>query len=94
MEIQHSDDGKKGMFFVEQEQEILARMTYVWSGADRIIIDHTEVDHNLRAKGLGKQLVIRAVEFAREKGIKIRPVCSFVAYVFDKEAEFRDVLYN
>ncbi len=71
MEIFQKDDTKKGMFYVEQAGKILAEMTYVWVGTDRFIIDHTAVDDSLGGKGIGKQLVTKAVEFAREKGLKI-----------------------
>lgn len=92
MDIQQKDDGKKGMFFIEQDGAILAEMTYVWVGTDRIIIDHTEVSPLLSGKGAGKQMVTKAVAFAREKQIKIVPLCPFAKSVFDKVEEFRDVL--
>lgn len=92
MEIKQKDDGKNGMFYVEQEGKVLAQMTYVWTGAERIIIDHTEVDDALRGQSAGKQLVAKAVEFAREKSLKIIPLCPFAKSVFDKVTEYRDVL--
>jgi uncharacterized protein len=92
MEIQQHDDGKKGKFFIEQDGAELAQMTYVWVGTERIIIDHTEVDDRLRGKSAGKQLVAKAVEFARAAGIKIIPLCPFAKSVFDKVTDFRDVL--
>lgn len=92
MEILQKDDNKKGSFYIEIENEILAEMTYVWAGTDKIIIDHTEVNEKLKGKGAGKQLVAKAVEFARAKNIKILPLCPFAKSVFDKVEEFRDVL--
>jgi predicted GNAT family acetyltransferase len=92
MEILQKDDGKKGKFYVEIDQTELAEMTYVWAGKDRIIIDHTEVDTQLEGKGIGKEMVHKAVEFAREKGINIIPLCPFAKAIFDKEIALRDVL--
>ncbi len=92
MEVQQKDNGESGVFFIEQDGAWLAEMTYVWAGNDRIIIDHTEVDVLLKGKGAGKQLVSKAVDFAREKGISIIPLCPFAKSVFDKTPEFRDVL--
>jgi uncharacterized protein len=65
---------------------------YSWHGKDRIIVEHTEVDNVLKGKGAGKELVVKSVEFAREKSIKIIPVCSFAKRIFDKTIEFQDVL--
>lgn len=92
MEIEHTDDGGKGAFFVMQENERVAELTYVWEGTDRIIIDHTFVHQTLNGKGIGRQLVGNAVEFAREKGIKIIPLCPFAHSVIQKVEEFKDVL--
>jgi len=91
MDILHKDDGKKGLFYIEQNGKVLAKMSYVWTG-NEIIIGHTEVDEILKGKGIGKQFVEKAVELAREKGIKILPLCPFVQSVFDKVEEFSDVL--
>lgn len=92
MIVQQDDNGQKGMFYIEQENLIVAEMTYVWAGKDRIIIDHTEVAEVLKGKGAGKQMVAKAVEFARAKEIKIIPLCPFAKSVFDKVNEFKDVL--
>jgi predicted GNAT family acetyltransferase len=92
MEIQQTDDGKKGAFYIEQDGERVAEMTYVWASDTKFIIDHTEVSDKLAGKGAGKQLVARAVEFAREKGLKIMPLCPFANKVFKKTPEYADVL--
>lgn len=92
MEILQKEDNGKGMFYIEQDNNIVAEMTYVWAGTDRIIIDHTAVNEILKGKGAGKQMLTKAVEFAREKKIKIIPLCPFARSVFDKVKEFSDVL--
>lgn len=95
MLIQHKQDGAKGSFFVEAHDAILAEMTYSMAAENLMIIDHTEVSDELRGKNVGYQLVHRAVEYAREKQIKILPLCPFAKLVFDKKgAEFADVLRN
>lgn len=93
MDIIHKSEGNKGKFFIEKDGKIIAEMSYVWAGETRIIIDHTEVDASLKGQGVGKKLVTEAVNFAREKGIKIMPLCPFAQAVFDKEKDFKDVLF-
>lgn len=92
MDILQHDDGKKGRFYIEQENIILAEMTYVWAGTEKIIIDHTEVNDKLRGKSAGKYMLAKAVEFARAKGISIIPLCPFVKSVFEKTPDYNDVL--
>jgi len=92
MNVQQKDDGKKGSFDIEEAGVVAAEMTYVWAGTDRIIIDHTEVSEVLSGKSAGKQMLLKAVAFARDKEIKIVPLCPFARSVFDKVSEIRDVL--
>ncbi len=91
-EIQVAYNDKNGAFFIPFENKKIAEMTFVFAGADKIIIDHTEVNPEYNGKGLGKKLVTAAVEFARAKGITIIPLCPFAKKVFDKTPEFKDVL--
>jgi predicted GNAT family acetyltransferase len=92
MEIKQKDDSEYGMFYVEQNGQTIAEMTYVWATKDRIMIDHTEVDSSLKGQGVGKQLLSKAVEFAREKNIKIVPACSFAKRAFAEMPQYKDVL--
>ena len=92
MDVKQKNDSKKGMFYIEQDGKIIAEMTYVWAGTEKIIINHTEVNEILKGQGAGKQMLSKAVEFAREKGLKIIPLCPFAKSVFDKTPEYGDVL--
>ena len=93
MLIQQKREGSKGSFYVEEAGTVLAEMTYSITGAELMIIDHTEVADELRGKNIGYQLVHTAVEYARTNHIKIIPLCPFAKSVFDKKAaEYGDVL--
>ena len=92
MEIRHEHSGNKGAFYIEQDGRRVAEMTYSQAGDTKIIIDHTGVGEELRGKGAGKKLVLAAVDWAREKGLHILPLCPFAKSVFDRTPEIRDVL--
>ena len=83
---------KNGYFYIEVDGKTEAKMTFVFAGDDKIIIDHTEVNEGNNGKGYGKMMVAKAVEFARVKNIKIIPLCPFAKSVINKTAEFQDVL--
>jgi predicted GNAT family acetyltransferase len=92
MLINHKQIGGKGMFYVGHDGSILAELVYTMPSADKMIIEHTEVDEELRGKNVGYELVETAVDYARKHGIKIIPLCPFAKSVFDKKPEFADVL--
>ena len=91
-EVQLTTNNKNGYFHIDDDGKQEAKMTFVFAGDDKIIIDHTEVKPRNEGKGFGKKMLTKAVEYAREKRIKIIPLCSFAKSVFDKVPEFRDVL--
>ena len=93
VDIKHKQIGHKGMFFVGEEENILAEMTYNMQSNNKMIIEHTEVGDELRGKNVGLQLLLAAVEYARNNNIKIIPLCPFARSVFRKKKELQDVLF-
>lgn len=91
-DLQLEVNDKNGFFHIDIDGKTEAKMTFVFAGPNKIIIDHTEVNEAFNGKGFGKKMVAKAVEFAREKNIKIVPLCPFAKKVFDKNPEFNDVL--
>lgn len=91
MNILHEKHSDKGQFTASIDGKQAGLMTYKWSGADKIIIDHTEVDPAFKGQGVGQALVLASVDFARAENISIQPVCPFVVHVFDKNPDIQDV---
>lgn len=92
MLVKHDELENKGAFTASEDGVKIGEMTYSKAGTDKIIIDHTEVDENQKGKGVGKILLAKAVDFARENKIKIIPLCPFAKSMFDKDVDIRDVL--
>ena len=92
MEIKHLRNPEKGVFEAIEGKAIMGKMSYVWSGEDRIVIEHTEVDPAHGGKGVGKNLVLAGVAFARESNIKIVPSCTYAKAVIQKDESLHDVL--
>jgi uncharacterized protein len=88
LEVNH----KNGYFYIEVDGKTEAKMTFVFAGEEKIIIDHTEVNEGNNGKGYGKMMVAKAVEYARAKNIKIIPLCPFAKSAINKTPEFQDVL--
>lgn len=92
MQIQRDEHGKKGAFYIEEDGEWIAEMTYVRIGDNEITIDHTEVDPKLRGEGIAKDLLAEAVKFARENRLKIKATCPYAKIALYENADFKDVL--
>ncbi|MEC3878564.1 GNAT family N-acetyltransferase [Parapedobacter sp. 10938] len=93
MDIKQEDNGKKGLFRALVNGEEAGLMTYTWAGDHKFIIDHTEVNAEFSGQGIGKNLVMAAVGFARENGFKVLPLCPYAKSVFEKTKAIQDVLF-
>jgi hypothetical protein len=60
--------------------------------AGKIMFVHTEVPPAHEGKGIGSLLVRTALASARERGLKVIPICPFFAAYIKKHAEEQDLL--
>jgi hypothetical protein len=93
MEVLQKEDNRKGTFIAYVDKIEAGKMTYTWAGDSKFIIDHTEVHPNYNGQGVGKKMLMKAIKMARDKNVKIVPLCPFAKSVFDKTPEIRDVLF-
>lgn len=84
--------GENKFYIGDDIKEPLAEITFVESGEDRIVVDHTYVSNELRGQGVAGKLVEEVVQYAREKNKWIIPLCPYVKKKMDKTPEFQDVL--
>ena len=60
--------------------------------AGKIMFTHTEVPPAHEGKGIGTALVRYALAAARERGLKVIPICPFFAAYIKKHTEEQDLL--
>ena len=57
-----------------------------------IMFTHTEVPPEHEGKGIGSALIRAGLKSARERGLKVIPICPFFAAYIQKHAEEQDLL--
>ena len=92
MTIQCKQSGSKGAFFINDEGEMVGELVYSVTHENQMMIEHTQVDEDLRGGNLGYELVHKAVKYARSHQYTIIPLCWFARAVLEKNPEFKDVL--
>lgn len=60
--------------------------------AGMIMFTHTEVPPEHGGKGIGKALIRAGLKSARERGLKVIPICPFFAAYMQKHPEVQDLL--
>ena len=84
--------GENRFYIGESEEERIAEIHFVPTGATQIIVDHTEVSDQLKGTGAGKKLVERIVQYAREENKKVVPLCPFAKAQIEKNEAWHGVL--
>jgi predicted GNAT family acetyltransferase len=59
---------------------------------DRIVFTHTEVPEAAEGHGLGGKLVRFALDDARARGLKVVPLCPFVAAFIARHPAYKDLV--
>ena len=99
--IQHQETEKNGIFEAwmrATEEEActepvqVGEMTYVRPTSERMMIDHTRVFEGFEGKGIARQMVLAAVDFARANNRRIIPVCSYAQAFLTRTNEYKDIL--
>ena len=55
-------------------------------------IEYVEVSPHLRGTGLGRQLVARAMDFARDAQLRVVPICSYARAVIQRDPAMSPLL--
>ena len=58
----------------------------------KIVFTHTEVPPAHEGQGIGSALIRFALQSARERGLKVIPICPFFAAYMKKHVEVQDLL--
>jgi uncharacterized protein len=77
--------------FVVETAAPLAQCAYRRDG-DTLVLHHTEVPPALQGQGLAALLVQAALDWARAEGLRVRPVCSYVAAYMRRHPQTQDLL--
>ena len=80
-----------GKFLIRLGPGKYAYLKYRLEG-DKMYIDATFTPNEYRGRGLAAELTKAAIEYAREKSLKIVPNCSYAKDYFEKHTEYRDIL--
>lgn len=92
IKIEQFNGAKKGKFIAYINSKKAGLLEYIWNERQSFSITHTEVFPEFKGMGIGKVLLEKAVEYAREEIVKIIPICSFAQSQFSKNDKIKDVL--
>jgi len=87
LEVLHKADQSRFEIVVG---EYVAELIYRLNG-DTITFTHTGVPSELEGNGIGSIIVRAGLDYAREQGYKVVPLCSFVDSYMRRKPEYADL---
>lgn len=78
---------KNKIFCQNEENELIAEITFPEIEKGVFCINHTFVDNSLRGQGVAGQLVKLAVEKIQEQGGKVTATCSYARHWLEKNKQ-------
>ena len=90
--IQKDNPGINGWFRAVESGNIIGMVTYKWIDDKLLEIDHTEVDKHREGEGIGSKLIEAVVNFAKEKQVKIKPICKFAKAILESKEGMEDII--
>lgn len=71
----------------------IAMIEYMRAG-DNIIYTHTEVPSAFEGRGVANKMAKVALEYAKNEGLKVQPLCPFVALYIRKHKEYQSITWG
>ena len=90
--VEHEDGAGHGRYFIRLPGDFEAEMTYRKIGDDVIAIDHTYTPPEFRGQNIAFLMIAAGIADARQKGLKIKPLCSYAVVQFKRHPEWSDLL--
>jgi predicted GNAT family acetyltransferase len=85
------DDAEKARYEILVDGQIAGFAEYR-RRPGKIVFTHTVIRDEFEGKGLGGKLVSAALDQAREAGLKVVPICPFVAGYIGRHPEYLDLV--
>jgi predicted GNAT family acetyltransferase len=77
--------------FVFIQDGLTAELNYRLGGS-RLVITHIGVPRPLEGRGIGSALAKAGLEYARQKGMEVVPLCSFARRYIERTPEYQSLV--
>jgi predicted GNAT family acetyltransferase len=86
-EVVHEADKSRFAIYAEGGTAVLDYQRF----DDKVVYTHTGVPPALEGRGIGSRLVKTGLDWARGEGLRVVPVCTFVAAYIRRHPEYADL---
>jgi hypothetical protein len=90
LELVAKHNPEAGRFEIEKDDSVAVLEYLLQEG--KIVFTHTGVPPALEGQGIGSRLARAGLDHARAQGLKVVPLCSFIAAYIQKHPEYQGLL--
>ena len=72
----------------------IAYLTFKKDEENQVVFDHTYVPEEYREQGIAGEIVKTGMEWAKKKGLKVVPACSYVEWWIGQNPEYNDIIVS
>jgi predicted GNAT family acetyltransferase len=90
-EVTVVDNKERRRFEAHLDGKLAGILTYTVEGGVSFM-PHTVVEPQFEGRGIGGKLAKAALDDAREHGLKVAPLCPFIAAYIEKNPEYTDLV--
>lgn len=91
-EYQFKDNRDKRRYELDLEDGQIAHIDYVVMPSGDVALTHTDVPYVHENKGIGSQIVKKALEDIKQKNAKVVPQCGFVSVFIRRHPEWTELV--
>lgn len=89
--VVHNPD--KNRFEVQLDADNVAVAEYMQHGKN-LVFTHTEVPAAYEGRGIAAKLAYTALEYARDNGYKVQPLCPFIRSYIKRHPEYHAISWG
>ena len=90
VDVRNNQDARR---FETKVGDYFALIDYIPAGSN-IVFTHTEVPKVFEGQGVASKMAKTALEYAKENGLQVIPLCPFVAAYIRKHPEYQPLVWN
>ena len=85
------EDGR--VYGTNEENELMAEVTYEYLSDNEVNINHTYVNPVLRGQGIANEILSLLAEHLRKNGLKATATCSYaISWLNRHEKDYKDII--
>jgi uncharacterized protein len=86
------DNAAELRYEIERDGETAGFINYRRDDDGTITLVHTDVDPKWEGRGVGSELVRGVLDDLRERGLRVRPLCPFVAAYIRRHPDYEELI--